>query len=103
MLSGNAVKVCLNHLGGLRNEVTFVLVGLDIEAKAKLAREQLEAALAVRPSELEWILTRTDREDADDEASASATLRVVAKDPDAAVVGRRFSGAAVELAISSYP
>jgi len=97
------LKVCLNHLGGFRNEATFVLVGLDIEAKAALAREQLEAALDVRPTKLEWILIRTDREDADDEARASATLRVVAKDPDAAVVGRRFSGAAVELAVSSYP
>jgi hypothetical protein len=97
------LKVCLNHLGGFRNEVTFVLVGLDIAAKAKLAREQLEAALAVRPSKLEWVLTRTDRQDADDEALASATLRVIAMDPDASVVGRRFSGAAVELAISSYP
>ena len=97
------LKVCLNRLGGFRNEATFVLVGLDIEAKAALAREQLEAALDVPPSKLEWILSRTDREDADDEARAAATLRVVAKDPDAAVVGRRFSGAAVELAVSSYP
>ncbi|MFD0851325.1 acyclic terpene utilization AtuA family protein, partial [Actinomadura adrarensis] len=37
-------KVCLNHLGGHRNEMTFVLTGLGIEVKAALARAQLEAA-----------------------------------------------------------
>jgi len=35
------LKVGLNTLGGFRNEVTFVLTGLDIEAKAALVREQL--------------------------------------------------------------
>ena len=97
------LKVCLNHIGGFRNDAVFVLVGLDIEAKATLAREQLEAALPRRPRELVWNLMRTDREDADDEARASALLRVVAKDSDESVVGRAFSGAAVELALSSYP
>ncbi|AEI63582.1 acyclic terpene utilization AtuA family protein [Corallococcus macrosporus] len=97
------VKVCLNHLGGYRNEATFILVGLDIEEKARLAREQLEAALTRKPKELQWSLTRTDREDAATEEQAAAFLRVVAKDPDAKVVGRAFSGAAVELALGSYP
>lgn len=97
------LKVCLNHIGGYRNDATFILVGLDIEAKAKLAREQLEAALPRRPRELVWSLLRTDREDAEEEAQASALLRVVAKDGDESVVGRAFSGAAVELGLSSYP
>jgi hypothetical protein len=97
------LKVCLNHIGGFRNEASFVLVGLDIEAKAALVREQLEAALPRKPRELVWNLMRTDHEDADDEARASALLRVVAKDSDESVVGRVFSGAAVELALSSYP
>ncbi len=97
------LKVCLNHVGGFRNDVSFILVGLDIEEKARLVREQMEAALPMRPSELVWSLQRTDHEDADDEVRASATLRVVGKDLDPAVVGRAFSGAAVELALSSYP
>ncbi|WIG94154.1 acyclic terpene utilization AtuA family protein [Myxococcus sp. SDU36] len=97
------VKVCLNHLGGYRNEATFILVGLDIEEKARLAREQLEAALTRKPKELQWMLTRTDREDAATEEQAAAFLRVVVKDADAKVVGRAFSGAAVELALGSYP
>ncbi len=34
-------KVCINYLGGYRNSMTFVLAGLDIEAKARLAEETL--------------------------------------------------------------
>ncbi|WP_434381044.1 acyclic terpene utilization AtuA family protein [Melittangium boletus] len=97
------LKVCLNRLGGFRNETTFVLVGLDIEAKARLVREQLEAALPTPPRELRWTLVRTDREDAPTEEQAAAFLRVVAKDPDEKRVGRAFSGAAIELALASYP
>ncbi|WP_224244722.1 acyclic terpene utilization AtuA family protein [Hyalangium gracile] len=97
------VKVCLNHLGGYRNEATFILVGLDIEEKARLVREQLEAALPRKPKELHWTLVRTDREDAPTEEQAAAFLRVVVKDSDAKVIGRAFSGAAVELALGSYP
>jgi hypothetical protein len=97
------LKVCLNHVGGFRNDVSFILVGLDIEAKARLVRQQMEAALPKLPAELVWNLFRTDHEDADDEARASAVLRVVAKDRDPSAVGRAFSGAAVELALASYP
>ena len=65
-------------------------------------REQLEAALPPSPGARVDAL-RTDREDADDEAGACALLRCLAKDSDATSVGRAFSGAAVELALSSYP
>jgi hypothetical protein len=97
------LKVSLNSLGGFRNEMTFVLTGLDIDAKAALVRDQLESSLTVRPAELEWSLARTDHPDADTEQAASALLRCVVRDPDAAVVGRGFSSAAVELALASYP
>lgn len=97
------LKVSLNRIGGHRNDVGFVLVGLDIEKKAALVRAQLEAALSKRPAEMVWSLSRTDREDADDEPRASALLRLVAKDPDPRVVGRALSNAAVQLAVSSYP
>jgi len=97
------LKVSLNSLGGFRNEMTFVLTGLDIEAKAALVRRQLEVNLTVRPAEMQWSLARTDHADADTEQTASALLSCVARDPDAAAVGRRFSSAAVELALASYP
>ncbi|HEY0639028.1 MAG TPA: acyclic terpene utilization AtuA family protein, partial [Pseudonocardiaceae bacterium] len=98
-----ALKVSLNSLGGFRNQVEFVLTGLDIEEKAALTRAQLEAALRTRPAELTWTLARTDAADADSEERASAVLRCVARDPDPAAVGRAFSGAAVELALAGYP
>lgn len=97
------LKVSLNGLGGFRNEVTFVLTGLDIEAKAELVRHQLESSLPVKPAELEWTLARTDHPDADTEQTASALLRCVVRDPAPDTVGRRFSSAAVELALASYP
>ena len=96
------LKVGLNRLGGFRNEVVFVLTGLDIEAKAALVREQLEAALG-KVTEVRWDLVRTDRPDAPTEEGASALLRLVVRDPDQALVGRALSGAAVELALASYP
>ncbi|AIJ24134.1 acyclic terpene utilization AtuA family protein [Amycolatopsis methanolica] len=98
------LKVCLNTLGGFRNETTFVLTGLDIEAKAALVRDQLEDALKDRPpAEIRWTLARTDHEDADTEQRASALLHCAVKDADPKVAGRAFSGAAIELALASYP
>ena len=97
------LKVSLNTIGGFRNSMTFVLTGLDIDAKAELVRRQLETGLTVKPAELEWTLARTDHPDADTEESASALLRCVVRDPDPANVGRQFSSAAVELALASYP
>ena len=98
------LKVCLNALGGFRNEITFVLTGLDIEAKAELVREQLEASLKDNPAaEVRWTLARTDHEDADTEQRASALLHCAVKDTDPKIAGRAFSGAAIELALASYP
>ncbi|MEU6069124.1 acyclic terpene utilization AtuA family protein [Streptomyces sp. NPDC047082] len=98
------LKVGLNRLGGFRNEVVFVLTGLDIEAKAALVREQMSDALAKSPpADSRWEFVRTDRGDADTEETASALLRLVVRDADQGVVGRALSGAAIELALASYP
>ncbi|MGY4972308.1 acyclic terpene utilization AtuA family protein [Streptomyces nigrescens] len=100
------LKTGLTRLGGWRNEVTFVLTGLDVAAKAALVRRQMEAALDAaehRPAEVCWTLARTDYDDADVQEEASALLRLVVRDPDQDAVGRVVSGAAVELALASYP
>ncbi|MFE1176609.1 acyclic terpene utilization AtuA family protein [Streptomyces sp. NPDC058773] len=100
------LKAGLTRLGGWRNEVTFVLTGLDVPAKAALVRRQMEAALDAaerRPAEVRWTLARTDRDDAAVQEEASALLRLVVRDPDQDAVGRAVSGAAVELALASYP
>ncbi|MFJ9743978.1 acyclic terpene utilization AtuA family protein, partial [Streptomyces sp. NPDC101166] len=96
-------KVSTNTIGGFRNEMQFILTGLDIEAKAALAQRQLESWLTVRPAELDWTLARLDRPDADTEEQASALLRCVVRDPDPNKVGRAFSSVAVELALASFP
>ncbi|MDN3245644.1 acyclic terpene utilization AtuA family protein [Streptomyces sp. ZSW22] len=96
------LKVGLNRLGGFRNEVAFALTGLDVEAKAALVRAQMEPALG-EVADVRWDLVRTDRPDAPTEETASALLRLVVRDPDPEKAGRALSGAAVELALSSYP
>ncbi|MFD6214198.1 acyclic terpene utilization AtuA family protein, partial [Nocardia salmonicida] len=95
--------VSLNTLGGFRNEMSFILTGLDIEAKAELAQRQLESWLPDKPAELTWTLARLDRPDAETEEQASAMLRCVVRDADPNKVGRGFSSVAVELALASYP
>ena len=98
-------KVCINYLGGFRNTMTFVLTGLDIEAKAKLAEDTLFAALGGKESfgEVNVKLTRSDKEDPTSNEEASALLRITVKDKDARKVGRAFSSAVVEMALASYP
>ncbi len=95
----STLKVSLNTLGGFRNEVEFVLTGLDIAAKADLVRVQMRD---VAP-DAEWTLTRTDQADPASEEQASALLRCVVRGSDPKQIGRAFSGAAVELALASYP
>jgi hypothetical protein len=98
------LKVCVNELGGFRNQMEFVLTGLDIDAKADWVRTQLEARLSANPpASVSWSLGARPATDADTEEAASCLLRVVVKDPSADVVGRPFSAAAVELALASYP
>ncbi|WP_333619051.1 acyclic terpene utilization AtuA family protein [Dietzia sp.] len=97
------LKVATTAIGGWRNEIALLLTGLDIEAKAVLFERQLRARLDPPPEKLEFRLARTDRPDAPTEAEASATLTVVARDSESERVGKQFSGAAVELALASYP
>ncbi|MBM0232539.1 DUF1446 domain-containing protein [Micromonospora sp. STR1_7] len=95
------LKVGVNNLGGFRNSMTFVLCGLDLEAKAALVRGQIEEA--VGKDGLEFTLARTDHPDAADTEAASALLHVHLRDSDKARAGRAFSAAVVELALASYP
>ena len=99
------LKVSINVLGGWRNTMTFVLTGLDIEEKASLVRRTMDEIVggASRFADYDVRLIRTDVADAPTNEQASAQLRVTVKDRDPEVVGRRFSNAATELALASYP
>lgn len=98
-------KVAASALGGYRNSVTFLLAGLDIEAKAREVEAALWAATGGREqyAATEVRLMRTDRPDPPTNEAAIAHLKVTVSDPDPELVGRAFSGAAVELALASYP
>ncbi|GAA1900085.1 acyclic terpene utilization AtuA family protein [Actinomadura bangladeshensis] len=99
-----ATKVCLNHLGGHRNEMTFVLTGLGIEAKAESVKAHMAAAFGdAPPARVEWTLIGTAEEDPATQGEATVLLRCAVLDPDAGKVGRAFSNAAVELALAGYP
>ena len=99
------LKVCINTLGGFRNSMTFVLTGLDVEAKADLVERTLAERLDLNGlDDVDIRLVRHDVEDADRNEEATAHLEVTVKDMDANAIGRKaFASVAVELALSSYP
>lgn len=84
------LKTGTNTMVGYRNTMTFVLTGLDIEAKASLVRSQLGHGFSYT---LVGTGTGTD----------TALLQVSIVDTDPVRAGRAFSQAAVELALASYP
>ena len=94
------LKVCLTLLGGWRNALDFVLTGLDVEANAELALAGLRDSY---PGPFEHRLVRLDRADAPTNEQAAALLKVHVRGEDPEAIGRAFSGAAVELALASYP
>ncbi len=99
------LKVSVTLLGGWRNTMTFVLTGLDIEAKAALVQRTLWNSLGGTEvfDDHDVRLIRTDRPDAPTNEQASAELRVTVKSSDPELVGRRFSNMATEMALASYP
>ncbi|MFD0741449.1 acyclic terpene utilization AtuA family protein [Phytohabitans flavus] len=86
------LKVGVAGIDGHRNAMTFVLTGLDLDAKAALVRTQLEDA--VGKEGLTFTVTET---------AGGALLNAAIHDPDPKRAGRAFSSAAVELALASYP
>jgi len=98
------LKVAVNYLGGYRNTMSLVLTGLDIDEKAAWAEQQLFDILGGRDifAEVDTRLIRYDRPDAPSNEQATAHLRITVKDPDPRKVGRRFSNAAMELALAGY-
>ena len=85
--------------------MSFVLTGLDLEAKAAMAETALFERLGGR-DRFQSAESRLVGRPAADPASAEeavAELRVTVKDPDPAKVGRAFSNAAIELALANYP
>jgi hypothetical protein len=97
--------VCINYLGGYRNSMTFVLAGLDIEEKARVAEETFWHLVGGRArfTEATVQLRRPDRADPASNDEAFAYLQITVKDADADRVGRAFSNKVIEMALASYP
>ena len=99
------LKVAMNYLGGHKNSMTFGIAAPRVAQKADaLLRAFWKAAgppdqFAAVDVNLIGGETQNPRTNDD----ALAYLRISVKDPDPDKVGRRFSSAAVELALSSYP
>jgi hypothetical protein len=98
-------KLCLNYFGGYKNSMTFVLAGLDIEAKARLAEETLWRLVGGKEqfAETHVSLRRGERPDPRSNEEAFSYLTVSVKDSDPAKVGRNFANRVVEMALASYP
>jgi hypothetical protein len=98
------LKVCVNELGGYRNQVELVLTGLDIHEKAHYAMAQLAHRLEnVEFGDWHWSGNWEEVPDSETQEGASRLLRLTVMDPDPEKVGRVFTAAVVELALASYP
>ncbi|MEV0403347.1 acyclic terpene utilization AtuA family protein [Actinoallomurus sp. NPDC050550] len=97
-------KVAVTGLGGWRNGCTFVLTGLDIDAKAALVERAVHARLDGDPGITDLRFTRIGLPATDPaDQMAGSSLLHVAVDGDQHSAGRAFSALCVELALSSYP
>ena len=99
------LKVGINFLGGYRNSVTFVLPGLDVRAKARLAEDSLFASVpGGRGAFDEVAVELTGGIDGDGAAAdVRCHLRVTVLGREEATVGRAFTDAAIQLTLASYP
>ncbi len=101
-------KVAINYDGGFRNRMTFVLTGLEQEAKAAwltdAVRDGMGGADRLRDAgvTLETRFVPAPSDGADQE-QASGRLHVFARAADERLVGRAFSSTAIELALANIP
>jgi hypothetical protein len=102
-------KVCLNFVGGFRNDSELLITGLDQDEKVALLKMQVEAALQAKAADgfelpkLEWTFNRSDAADPETQEAGTSILRVHAESPSPDPVGREFSGVIIELALATLP
>lgn len=102
----DTLKVCMNRNGGFRNDMRVALPGLDVEAKAAVVEKAFWRACPYGPDDYQQVTTRilrTDKHDPGTNEEAVGVWHIAVKDPDEHKVGRAFSNAVAELALSSIP
>jgi hypothetical protein len=99
------LKVAINYQGGYKNSMTFGVAAPHVNEKVDaLLRGFWESAgPSDQFAEVDVHLIGSEKQNPRTNDDALAYLRISVKDPDRDKVGRRFSSAAVELALSSYP
>ncbi len=99
------LKVCINFQGGFRNSYACMLTGLDIEAKAAFATDAVFDAVGGRDNfeEVDVRLIRSDHDDAETNAEATARLLITVKDHDPDKVGKRFAAGVNGIGLALYP
>ncbi|WP_025897450.1 acyclic terpene utilization AtuA family protein [Sneathiella glossodoripedis] len=98
-------KVCLNIMGGFKNSMEILLTGLQIERKAEIFTDSLFHLLGGREQfdDISVDLIRSDKDDAQRNEEAFATLRISVKSGDPKLAGRLFSAKIIELALANFP
>jgi hypothetical protein len=94
-------KVCINYMGGFKNSLTFMVPGLDIDEKARIAEEGFWGYVGGRDQFEETRVSM--RHGACDGEDAFALLTIAARDPDEGKLSRSFWNAAVEMGLANYP
>ena len=101
-------KVALNYEGGYRNRMTFVLTGLEQEAKAAWVADAVVQSMGGAERLRQHGVRLETRfvpapSDGPDQEQSSGRLHVFASAADEREVGRAFSSAAIELALANIP
>ena len=101
----DATKVAITCFGGYRNQMSMVLTGRDVDAKAALAERTLWESVGGRDSfdRTDVRLIRCGDPDADRNVEATSELRITVADADEAKVGRAFADEVTAMTLASYP
>ncbi|MBF0232828.1 MAG: DUF1446 domain-containing protein [Desulfamplus sp.] len=98
-------KVCINTLYGFKNSMTVILTGLDIEKKAKVVEDIVFGLMGGKEqfAKIDVQLTKSYNPDPVINDEAFSYLRISVMDRDSTKVGKLFSSAMVEAALSTIP
>lgn len=101
----STTKVCINTLYGFKNTMTVILTGLDIEKKARIVEDIVFGIMGGKnqfaKTDVQLIKSFNPDPVVNDEAFSYLRLSVL--DKDAAKVGKLFSSAVIEAALSTVP
>ncbi len=100
-----STKVCINTLYGFKNSITVILTGLDIERKAEVVEEIVFGVMGGKRqfARTDVKLTKYCNPDPVMNDEAFSYLRISVMDKDKTKVGKLFSSAMVEAALSTIP